>query len=492
MLPHYNLRHNFCPAQESCQIAAAYCLTQAKTHPLHQQSCKIPDYDSTNGTALITSLLESTAGNRSPLRLGLERLLLLRAFITTAGIVTIVVVQLYSNLEIPLQFIIFVVLAIVVSIVLGVWRLLKSQALSHIELFSHLMVDLLFLFIVLFNTGGASNPLISYLLVLLAVTATILPRLFVNSFAVLSIAFYTFFILLDLEVGHDAGHESMSQEVTFQLHLVGMWVIFVVSAILISVFITRMASAIKIREANLAKARENEIRNEQLVAIGTLAAGTAHALGTPLSTMSVLLTELDKLKAEEFDVHEVKEDISLLKQQVVRCKQSLSDLTSYYNKSGSDIESSTTLAKFSKDIKDYIINIHPTANVEFQTNSVVTGNLSGDLSLKHAIINIIENSIKAATSKVVVEFRTTLKSSQLEIVVSDDGPGIPPQVIENFGEPFISLRKESMGIGIFLANAAIAKLNGSIELINLKTGGAQTLIKLPIETMSEEKANQHA
>ena len=60
-----------------------------------------------------------------------------------------------------------------------------------------------------------------------------------------------------------------------------------------------MANAIKVRELNLAEARENEIRNEQLVAIGTLAAGTAHALGTPLSTMAVLLTELDKLDAED-------------------------------------------------------------------------------------------------------------------------------------------------------------------------------------------------
>ncbi len=442
------------------------------------------DYNFTNGIALITTLLESTSASSSPLRLGLARLLLLRAFITAASLVTLVIVQFYSNLEIPLQFIVFVVLAIAISLALGAWRLLKLQTMSHSELFGHLLVDLLFLFVVLLNTGGASNPLISYLLVLLAVTATILPRTFVNSFAVLSIAFYTFFILLDLDVGGGAGHESMSQEVTFQLHLVGMWVIFVVSAILISVFITRMASAIKIREANLAKARENEIRNEQLVAIGTLAAGTAHALGTPLSTMSVLLTELDKLKAEDFDVHEVKEDITLLKQQVIRCKQSLSDLTSYYNNSGSDIERSVALTKFAQAIKDYIVNVHPTANVEFKTETAVTGVLSGDLSLKHAVINIIENAIKAAKDKVIVEFSLAAKQDQLQIVISDDGPGIPPQVIENFGEPFISLQKESMGIGIFLANAAIAKLNGSITLVNMKTGGAQTLITLPIDVAS--------
>ncbi len=433
---------------------------------------------------MIAALLENKAVKNSPLRLGLERLLLLRAFITVAAIAAMMVVQFYSDLDIPFQFILFTVFAIALSLALGVWRLVNSQVMSHAELFAHLMIDLLLLFVVLLNTGGASNPLISYLLVLLAVTATILPWAYVNGFAALSIAFYTFFILLDLEVEHDSGHESMSQEVTFQLHLVGMWVIFVVSAILISVFISRMASAIKVREANLAKARENEIRNEQLVAIGTLAAGTAHALGTPLSTMSVLLTELDKLQPDEIDVGEMKEDISLLKQQVIRCKQSLSDLTRYYNKSDGEVRSNITVATFAKDIQDYIINVHPAANVQFDIALPSDVDISSELSLKHAVINIIENSIKAASSSVIVDFRILAKPNQIEIVISDDGPGIPPQVIENFGEPFISLRKESMGIGIFLANAAIQKLNGSIELHNLKGGGAQTLIKLPIGTSS--------
>jgi two-component system sensor histidine kinase RegB len=204
--------------------------------------------------------------------------------------------------------------------------------------------------------------------------------------------------------------------------------------------------------------------------------------------MSVLLTELDKLTPDEIDPVEVKEDISLLKQQVVRCKQSLSDLTRYYNKSGTSIETSVALEKFANDIQDYIINVHPTANIDFEINTPDNRTLSSELSLKHAVINIIENGIKAASDKVTVKFRLITKPDQLEIVISDDGPGIPPQVIENFGEPFISLRKDSMGIGIFLANAAIQKLNGSIELYNLKTGGAQTVIKLPIKTPTDGNA----
>ena len=242
-----------------------------------------------------------------------------------------------------------------------------------------------------------------------------------------------------------------------------------------------MTSAIKVRELNLAKARETELRNEQLVAIGTLAAGTAHALGTPLSTMAVLLTDLDKLNAEQLKTSEIKEDISLLKQQVVRCKNSLTQLTDYYNKDNPETEENMLISEFVDDIKDYIVNINPKAPVKFLVNCRQETKVASSLSFRHAVINIIENGVKAANKQIEIEFKTTNENpSQLEISVTDDGPGIPTKVMENLGEPFISERNESMGLGIFLANAAITRLGGRIEMFNLKVGGALTLIKIPI------------
>ena len=171
----------------------------------------------------------------------------------------------------------------------------------------------------------------------------------------------------------------------FQLHLVGMWVTFVVSAMLITLFVTRMAEAIRSRELTLAKARENEMRNEQLVAIGTLAAGTAHALGTPLSTMAVLLTDLDKMSEEQLHNSSIKADISLLKQQVMRCKDSLSQLTRFYNKSDSRHPESGSLGAFMDDIRDYIVNIHPRANISFKLDEgAQNARISSDLTLRGA------------------------------------------------------------------------------------------------------------
>ena len=414
-------------------------------------------------------------------RLGLQRLLLLRAFFTLVCMAGMIIFDSFSTLEIPFVFIAFLIGSVFFSVLFGYWRLRNFRAVSNIELFGHLLVDVIFLVILLMNTGGISNPLISYLLVLLAVCATLLPRGFVYSFAIGSMIIYTSFLLLDLTVEHDMGMGSESEERTFQLHLVGMWVIFVVSAILITVAITRMAQAIQIREINLAKARENELRNEQLVAIGTLAAGTAHALGTPLSTMAVLLTELDMMDAETLQKTPIKDDISLLKQQVTRCKHSLNQLIRYYNKDSHEQAENMALGDFINDIRDYIVNIHPTATISFSSNCPNTLLVASNLSLRHAVINIVENAIKAATHEVsVVSSLADGKPRSLKISVRDDGPGIPQEVMEHVGEPFISLRKESMGLGIFLANAAVQRLHGSIEMFNLKEGGALTEIWLPL------------
>jgi two-component system sensor histidine kinase RegB len=414
----------------------------------------------------------------STARQALSLLLLIRTFVTALGALGLVGYQAYSGATVPATPMTLVFIGIFISVSLGAWRLSSVRVVSTTELFAHLMIDVLFLVMVLLSVGGASNPLISYLLVLLAVGATFLTRIQANLFALGCIAVYTVFILADLRSDNENNDPMMS----FQLHLVGMWAIFVVCAILISVFVTRMASQIRERELTLAKSRENEIRNEQLVAIGTLAAGTAHALGTPLSTMSVLLTEMEKLSATDVGNEQLKEDISILRQQVQRCKHSLNQLTSYYNKEFDATEDDVTLSEFIDSIKDYVTNMHPAANIVFTIDEAAQSiSIPRDPNINHALINIIENGIKAASSQTQVIFRVMEEpAGTVEIAVQDDGPGVPDEVMERMGEPFNSTREDSMGLGIYLANATLQKTGGSIEMFNRKTGGAQTVIRLPV------------
>ena len=419
----------------------------------------------------------------APNRVGLLRLMLLRGFVTAIGLIGLALLQPFSSIDVPLNAIAVLSCAVAASLVFGYWRLRRGASITPLELIGHLLVDVSLLVGLLWLTGGISNPLISYLLVLLAVSATLLPRLMVIGFAMASTALYTFFLLLDLSSDQQMAMSGDMQEMTFQLHLVGMWVIFVVSAALITVFITRMAEGIRRRELTLAKAREEALRSEQLIAIGTLAAGTAHALGTPLSTMSVLLSDLDELATENLGVPEVKEDISVLRQQVTRCRNSLTQLTRYYHKDEGRSEQTIPISAFIEDVRDYLTNIHPRSNIQITLYNIDNKHLNSDLSIKHALINIIENGIKAAKDKVTLELRVS--RADLTITIADDGPGIPAEVMENLGEPFISVRNQGMGLGIYLANASISRLGGSIEMRNRVEGGAVTRITLPLAKLTD-------
>jgi two-component system sensor histidine kinase RegB len=419
----------------------------------------------------------------APNRVGLLRLMLLRGFVTAIGLIGLALLQPFSSIDVPLNAIALLSCAVAASLVFGYWRLRRGASIAPLELLGHLLIDVSLLVGLLWLTGGISNPLISYLLVLLAVSATLLPRLMVIGFAMASTALYTFFLLLDLSSDQQMAMSGDMQEMTFQLHLVGMWVIFVVSAALITVFITRMAEGIRRRELTLAKAREEALRSEQLIAIGTLAAGTAHALGTPLSTMSVLLSDLDELATENLGVPEVKEDISVLRQQVTRCRNSLTQLTRYYHKDEGRSEQTIPISAFIEDVRDYLTNIHPRSNIQITLYNIDNKHLNSDLSIKHALINIIENGIKEAKDKVTLELRVS--RAGLTITIADDGPGIPAEVMENLGEPFISVRNQGMGLGIYLANASISRLGGSIEMRNRVEGGAVTRITLPLAKLTD-------
>lgn len=411
--------------------------------------------------------------SRGSTRVGLQRLLFLRGLVTLAGLVGTFVFHAFSPLALPLPAVAILLLIITISLAIGAWRVRHASLITQNELIINLFLDVALIVFLLIFTGGASNPLISYLLVTLAVAATLLSTAWASLFALLAMAIYTTFLVIGMTTDVHSSHMMQS----FQTHLIGMWVTFMVSALLITLFVGRMASAIRTREMTLASFRENEMRNEQLVAIGTLAAGTAHALGTPLSTMSVLLSDAEDLSPE---------DTQLLKEQVKRCRRSLDQLTGFYHKSEQQ-DQHQTIARMQSEIADYIVNIHPKAPIVFHIEETCVDEIvNHDLTIRHAIINIIENAIRAANSEVCVSFTVDERQTGMLLIdIEDDGPGIPAQVMENMGEPFISTKQGNMGLGIFLANASIQRHHGSIEMYNQPGGGARTLIRVPLATTTE-------
>jgi two-component system sensor histidine kinase RegB len=197
------------------------------------------------------------------------------------------------------------------------WRQLAATASEPVAAFAQLLIDVVALTGIAYFAGGSSSPLISLYLPLIAVAATILPPRPASGLAAISIGCYSLVSLV-----HAPTHVHDPAE-AFRSHLIGMWLIFVCSALTISWFVVRLNATIRNRDAALAAARESALRNERVVALGNLAAGAAHELGTPLATMAVVVGEL---AAEPSLPLQARSDVELALAQVRECKRIITRL----------------------------------------------------------------------------------------------------------------------------------------------------------------------
>ena len=204
---------------------------------------------------------------------------------------------------------------------LSAYRLRRESASapsSSNDLLVQLIFDMATLSAVVFFSGGATNPLISLLLPPVAIAALALPGRLVALVGGLSIVAYSLLMRFYLPLSVSDASQAA------QLHLLGMWLTFAVSAMIIGWLIVRMTAEIRARDADLAAAREQALRDEGMLAMGTLAAGAAHELGTPLATISLLAGEL---ASDSSLPAPLREDIGLIRQQVSQCKEIITGLS---------------------------------------------------------------------------------------------------------------------------------------------------------------------
>ena len=308
-------------------------------------------------------------------------------------------------------------------------------------------LDAFLWFFILKETGGAMNPANSYYLVLLCLSSLVLPLGFTFFIFVLVIFFYTLLMLTDPHTLH-----SM-----MGWHLWGMWVSFFITAILLSVSIHYLSSRIKKQDETLASFKAQTTRDEQLILMGTIAANTAHELGTPLATIAMLTDGLDA------------ENASIIQQQIDRCKKSLEQLKMLPNQSGKVTLSSET---FLTQLENDLLLIKPGCQLAFQDE--FNRPLSFQLSLKRALMALAVNAIDACQS--VVNIHLYQKAGELIFDIIHDGS--PPK--HTLGAIGNSTKDHGLGIGYFLANASIEQQGGTVEWIDLPNQ-VITQVAIPLE-----------
>ena len=349
------------------------------------------------------------------------------------------------------------------------WRLRQADDASAYEFFSQLLLDIVALSALVFFSGGATNPLVSLLLPPVAIAALTLPSRCVAAVGMAAIGAYSLLMLYYVPLPlPDATRAT-------RLHLIGMWLTFAVSAVMIAWFVVRMTRLIRQRDAELAAARELALRDERVMAMGTLAAGAAHELGTPLATMALLAGEL--VNDPALPEH-AREDIALLRQQISQCKQIITGLSRRAGAERLENAALETADRWLENLRQHWHAARPQASSQLIIDSAGPApDLTTDPRLEQALLNLLNNAANASTEPLTI--RLAWDEQLIRIDIADHGPGFPPSVLAQGGQNPFPAHERGSGVGLMLTRSAIEQLGGHLQLSNLPAGGALAQIELP-------------
>ena len=417
------------------------------------------------------------------LRLGegaelLRRLVAMRYAAAIAQGLAILVAAVVLEIPIPLLPMAAVIVALLALNVVTWRRLRSTRSVSDREVAKQLYADVAALTVQLGLSGGADNPFAGLFLLPLTIAAAWLPWSRVWPFTLATLACYTAIAVVHrpLELGEVASAESVLA--------VASWISFAIVASLVALFVAWIASSFQGRERVLDRMRERDRNNEHLVRIGTLAAGAAHELSSPMAAMGLVLRELDERCGtcpRDPDLHR---HLHRVREQLESCQHTLSTLLTEGERTFVSDGSRAPLDRFLGEVVESFGRRRVDATVALSIDTPGRApSIPSDMALAQGIANLLANA--ADVSPDAVELRAAWTPDEIRIVIRDRGPGIPPEVEEKLGTLFFSTKGtgKGSGLGICLASLAVTRLGGRLSIGNAQGGGAAAEIVLPAASM---------
>ena len=356
---------------------------------------------------------------------------------------------------------------------------------SAMEFFLHLSVDVLMLSAMLYFSGGSGNPFVSLFLLPLVIVAATLPRRYVWAMAAVTMVCYALLMVVYVPLPDSGGamhSHGDQQSFNFNLHVLGMWFSFVVGVGVILFFVVSMAEALRVRDKKLVEAREKSLRDEHVVALGTLAAGAAHELGTPLSTMAVLIGEMGRDYAGSPDLAD---KIAIFRSQLQRCKETLGQMSASAGQLRATEGRRENVKRYLERCVEQWKLLHPAAGISVEMAGCEPAPaIVADATLTQAVINILNNAVEASPERIALSASWTER--ELVLVIRDFGEGLSRAVIDGLGKPFFTTKREGHGLGFYLTQAVVSRLGGDVAVANHEEGGAIVQIRLPLYKLAAE------
>lgn len=405
-------------------------------------------------------------------RQNLGRLVLIRILVLTAQAVSVGLAWLSELVVLPWMALGATLAVSTLICAATALRMRQSWPVTDQEYALHLACDLLIHSVLLYFSGGAGNPFVSYYLVPLTIAAATLPWLYSLFLAGLALTGYTALLIwyhpLHL---NNVQHEAM----LISLHLFGMWLNFALSAAFITFFVVKMAGALRRQDELQALRREEGMRDQQLLAVATQAAGAAHELGTPLATMSVLLKEL---RQEYRDRPALQDDLALLQEQVSLCKETLQQLVRAAEADRRQAVAGQTAVQWLETTLNRWHLMRPEATYRFQCLGQGTvPRLLPPADLTQALLNLLNNAADACPDR--LDIQLDWDAQRVRLTIRDHGAGVPLAIAEQIGRPFFTTKGKGFGLGLFLSQASVTRAGGSVRLYNHEEGGTLTELLLP-------------
>jgi two-component system sensor histidine kinase RegB len=353
-----------------------------------------------------------------------------------------------------------------------------------------LAYDLVQLGALIYLTGGLQNPFSVLILAPVTVSATLLSRrstFWLTGLAVVMVSL--------LAVSHEPLPWPGSAFRMEPIYVFAAWVALVLAAIFIAAYVWSVAEEARRMSDGLAATQMALDREHRLAALGALAAAAAHELGTPLGTIAVAAKELAR---EAPKGSALAEDAVLILSQSERCREILARLARRPEMTDPDhplLHRPLSLIVAAAAEPHRIAAPHVALDIRRTGEPADEPRLEDRPALLHGLGNLVQNALQFAVRRVTVEL--SWDAREVGILIRDDGPGFPPEILDQIGDPYVSLRydqgeeKVHMGLGIFIAETLLQRTGALLRFANCAEGGAEVAIRwkrATLEAGSEKEA----
>jgi two-component system sensor histidine kinase RegB len=340
-----------------------------------------------------------------------------------------------------------------------------------------LALDTVCLTALLALSGGAANPFSVLFLVEITLSAVVLSKAWTWTLGGLSILGFASLFWAHVRIPVFEGHHDSEG---FSIHLVGMWIAFVVGALLITVFIGKVSEALRRQEQEALQFQQRLAHHERLASIATLAAGAAHELGTPLATIAVVARELELYGNQLGDGASVADDARLIRSEVERCSEILRQMSGRGGEPAGEFPTPISLQEICTQVKDGLANGKADLidiRVAEDAKPVLPANAT-----RQALLALVKNALESGANGNRVTLAAQSSGGKISFTVQDAGSGMTPETLRRISEPFFTTKGtgRGLGLGTFLVRLFAERLSGSLTFESEAGAGTTAFLELPV------------